>query len=69
MGEKLALVQLLESQEPEAEAVEAQVEQERSQMLQQRRAVESQTWIDARRNALLESGELYVSLDVVRGGG
>jgi peptidyl-prolyl cis-trans isomerase D len=67
VGDKLALVQVLERREPAAEDVDAEIEQVREDLLEGKRALEAQTWVDARRMALLDSGELFVNLDAVRG--
>jgi peptidyl-prolyl cis-trans isomerase D len=67
VGDKLALVQVLEKRDPAAEDVDAGIQQERDDLLERKLAVEAQTWVDARRMALLEDGELYVNLDLVRG--
>lgn len=67
VGDKLAMVQVLERREPAAEDIDAEVEQVREDLLKRKRSVEAQTWVDARRMALLDSGELYVNLDAVTG--
>jgi peptidyl-prolyl cis-trans isomerase D len=69
VGDRLALVQLLERQEADAAAVDAEIEKERDELLQWKRAAAGQVWVDSRRMALLDKGELRVNLDLIRGGG
>jgi parvulin-like peptidyl-prolyl isomerase len=67
VGEKLALVQVLETREPEPEAIEARLAATREELLNEKRSAQTQAWIESRRTALLAGGDLAVNLKVVRG--
>jgi peptidyl-prolyl cis-trans isomerase D len=66
VGEKLALVQVLERREPEASEVDPVVEAERTSLEQRKLDAQLERWIAARRTELTESDELFVELDAVR---
>jgi len=66
-GEKLALVQVLETRQPDAEAVEARIEETREELLNEKRRAQTEAWIEARRTQLLASGELAVNREAIRG--
>jgi peptidyl-prolyl cis-trans isomerase D len=66
VGEKLALVQVLERREPEAGEVDPLVEAERQSLEQRKLEAQLETWIAARRAELADSDELFVELDAVR---
>jgi peptidyl-prolyl cis-trans isomerase D len=66
VGEKLALVQLLERREPEASEVDPVVEAERRGLEQRRLDAQLEHWISARRAELSGSDELFVELEAVR---
>jgi peptidyl-prolyl cis-trans isomerase D len=68
VGDKLALLQVLERQMPEEADVEKAVEVEREQLQNQKLMLLAQNWINERRAALIESGELAVDLNRIRGG-
>ena len=68
VDEKLALLQVLETRAPEAEAVEARIEEVGQELLAEKRRAQTQAWLEARRTALLEGGDLTVNLEVIRGG-
>ncbi len=68
VGEKLALVQVLETNQPDTEAVEARIEETRAELLNEKRNAQTQAWIDARRSQLLASGELTVNQEAIRAG-
>jgi len=62
MGEKLALVQLLERQEPAPEEIEAEVAAERLKLAEQRRADLIDSWVLQRQAELAEQGQLSINL-------
>ena len=62
MSEKLALVQLLERQEPEPGEIEAEVEAERLKLAEQRRRDLIDSWVLQRQAELAEKGELSINL-------
>jgi peptidyl-prolyl cis-trans isomerase D len=66
VGDKRVLVAVLERSEPEAKAIEAEVEAERERLLQEKRRSQSDTWISARRAQLAEHGELRIDLSSIR---
>ena len=68
VGEKLALVQVLETKQPDTEAVEARIEETREELLNEKRRAQTEAWIDARRTQLLASGELTVNQEAIRAG-
>ncbi len=63
VGDKIALVQLLERSEPEPEEVEPRVSEKREELVLARRSARADTWLRRRRAALLEEGRLHVDLD------
>jgi len=66
VGEQLALVQLLERREPAREEVAPRVDDKREELLVAKRNTRASAWIDARRQDLVESGDLQVNLEPVR---
>ena len=66
VGDKLALVQLLEHQAARPEDIEAQLETERQSLEERKRTGQIQTWIAQRRTALLDAGQISVNLDPYR---
>ena len=62
---KLAMVQLLERQLPDAADIEQGIEAERQQLRSQKQTVLAQSWLNERRSELIEAGELAVDLSVV----
>ncbi len=62
-----ALVQLLERKDADPASLDALVEQKREELLQAKRNERLEAWIDTRREALMESGELVVDLEAIRG--
>jgi peptidyl-prolyl cis-trans isomerase D len=66
VGEKLALVQLLERREPGAEEIDPVVEAERRSLEQRKLDAQIESWLGARRTAMLDSEELFVDLESVR---
>jgi parvulin-like peptidyl-prolyl isomerase len=65
VGEKLALVQVLERQLPEDFDIEQGIEAERKQLQAQKRTLVAQGWIERRRRELTESGDLAVDLSKI----
>jgi peptidyl-prolyl cis-trans isomerase D len=63
VGERLALVQVLERKPADAEQVEAQLAMRREQLLNEKRDARTGAWLDRRRDQLIESGELQVALE------
>jgi peptidyl-prolyl cis-trans isomerase D len=62
VGEKLALVQLLERQEPAPEEIEAEVAAERLKLAEQRRSDLIDSWVLQRQAELAEQGQLSINL-------
>jgi peptidyl-prolyl cis-trans isomerase D len=60
--QKLALVKLLERNQPSPEEIAAQLETERQALLERKRNTLVEAWIDSRRSSLTSSGELLVDL-------
>jgi peptidyl-prolyl cis-trans isomerase D len=67
VGNEFALVQVLERKEPDAAQIDALVEKKREDLLSAKREARIGTWIEARREALMKSGDLVVNLQPVRG--
>jgi peptidyl-prolyl cis-trans isomerase D len=65
VSERLALVQVMEREPPAPEAVEERIEQELESLSAQKLDRLTNTWIERRRNQLLEDGELSVNLDLL----
>jgi peptidyl-prolyl cis-trans isomerase D len=59
---KLALVQLLDRRMPEDVNIEQGIDQEREQLLEQKRNLLAQGWLNARRKELTEAGKLMIDL-------
>jgi len=68
VGDKLALVQVLERQTPPEADDASAIEKEREQLRNQKLTLLAQSWLDERREALIESGDLAVDLTQIRGG-
>jgi len=66
VGEKLALVQLLERREPDPEEVEKQLEEERQKLSAGKLNRLTDAWVGQRRAQLADSGELVVNLEILR---
>ena len=62
VGDKLALLQVLERQMPEEADAEGGVAIERGQLRNQKLTLMARSWINARRAALIESGDLAIDL-------
>ncbi len=67
VGDKLAMVQVLERREPDETDVQKTADAIRDRILEQRRSGQAATWTNARREALYEKGALFVDLTPVRG--
>ncbi len=65
VGEKLALVQVLERREPGPDEVEPVVEAERRSLEQRKLDSQLESWLGARRTELLASQELFVNLEAI----
>jgi peptidyl-prolyl cis-trans isomerase D len=65
VGEKLALVQVLERQEAKPEEVAKQVDAERERLTTEKLDALISAWLNDRRAQLVESGELTVNLDLL----
>jgi peptidyl-prolyl cis-trans isomerase D len=66
VGEKLALVQVLETKQADAEAVEARIAETREELLKEKRRAQIEAWLEARRTQLIASGELAVNREAIR---
>jgi peptidyl-prolyl cis-trans isomerase D len=67
VGDVFALVQVLERKQPEPGAVDTLVEKKREELLEAKRNERIGAWIEARRDALVKSGELVLNLEAIRG--
>jgi peptidyl-prolyl cis-trans isomerase D len=66
VADKLALVQLLERKEPEAADVAKGLDDARKKLLDEKRMARTNSWVDARRDELIESGHLKVNLKAIQ---
>lgn len=62
VGDELAMLQVLERQMPEGADAEEAIEIEREQLQNQKLMILARSWINARRAALIESGDLAIDL-------
>ena len=67
VGNVFALVQVVERKEAEPAAVDALIEKKRAELLEAKRNERIGAWIEARRDALVKSGDLVLHLEAVRG--
>lgn len=67
VGDKLALFQLLERVEPDADEIESLAADEREELLERKRNAQINSWIESRRRALEESGEFSVNIAAIQG--
>jgi peptidyl-prolyl cis-trans isomerase D len=67
VGDVFALVQVLERKEGEPAAIDALVEKKREELLSAKRDSRIGAWLEARRDALVQSGQLVLNLQAVRG--
>ncbi len=67
VGDRFALVQVLEHQDPDPEQVEPLVEAKREELLQAKRNDRTEAWVNLRRQELTESGDLIVNLAAIQG--
>jgi peptidyl-prolyl cis-trans isomerase D len=63
VGDRLALLQVLERKPAAPEQIEAQVAARKEQLLNEKRDARTGAWLDRRRDQLIESGELVVALE------
>ena len=68
VGDKLALIQLMERVDPDEEEIDSLVEDERENMLARKRTAQLADWLDFRRKALEESGDFVVDLAAIQRG-
>jgi len=61
VGDRFALVQVVERSEPTEEQIDERVEAKREELLEAKRNLRTQSWLDAREAALRESGDLVVN--------
>jgi peptidyl-prolyl cis-trans isomerase D len=66
-GEGFALVQLIERKEAALAQIDALMEKKREELLTAKREARIGAWMEARRTALVESGELVINMDPIRG--
>jgi peptidyl-prolyl cis-trans isomerase D len=66
VGDRLALFQVLERQPADPATVEERFEATREQLLSERRDTRAEAWVSAKRDALLDSGDLIVDLEGYR---
>lgn len=66
VGDKFALVQLIESQAADPAEVEKRVTEVRQTLLTEKRNARAGTWVDRRRQQLLAAGELTIDLESLR---
>jgi peptidyl-prolyl cis-trans isomerase D len=64
----LVLIQVMEHFPPDEDAVEAAIDQERTQLASQKQQAYLSTWINQARAKLTEDGDLIVNLAAARGG-
>ena len=67
VGDRFALVALLERKDADPAQVDALLDKKREELLEAKRNTRTEAWIDARRDALMESGELVVNLEAIQG--
>jgi peptidyl-prolyl cis-trans isomerase D len=65
VGDKLALIQVLERSEPSEEEIAAAVAEQREQLLEQKRRSLSDAWLADRRSTLAAEGALSVNLELL----
>lgn len=66
VGDKLAMVQVAEHTRPDPETIAKEVEAERVSLRQQKLNLLVETWVNQRREQLVEDGELVVNVDLSR---
>lgn len=67
IGDRLALVQVLERQQADPDEIEQQLQAERERLRNQKMTRLLDTWVNERRNQLAKEGELVVDMDLIRG--
>jgi hypothetical protein len=68
VGGRLALIQVREHREPDAERLATAIAAERERLRQERRQARIGEWIDARRRALESAGGVHVNLAALEQG-
>jgi peptidyl-prolyl cis-trans isomerase D len=68
LADKLAMVQVLERVEPDEAEIQAQLEDEQTRLGREKLNRYLQAWIDARRDRLIEDGELVVNQQLLKRG-
>jgi peptidyl-prolyl cis-trans isomerase D len=63
VGDRIALLQVLERKPASPDQIEAQLDARQQQLLDEKRDTRTSAWIDRRRSELIESGELHVALE------
>src|SRR5262249_1946558 len=63
VGDRIALLQVLDRKPASPEQVEAQLDARTQQLLAEKRDARTSAWLDRRRSELIESGELHVALE------
>jgi len=63
VGDRLALLEVLDRKPANPEQVEAQLDARQQQLLAEKRDTRTSAWIDHRRSELIESGDLHVALE------
>jgi peptidyl-prolyl cis-trans isomerase D len=67
VGGSMALIQVMERFSPDADAVEAAVDQERTLLASQKQQAYLSTWINQARTKLAQDGDLIIDLAALRG--
>jgi peptidyl-prolyl cis-trans isomerase D len=65
VGDKLALVQLLERSEPDQAAIQAHLDEVRDRLESAKRDLRADDWLDAIRRRVVDAGDLHVDLDAL----
>jgi peptidyl-prolyl cis-trans isomerase D len=63
IGDRLALVQVIERKPAAPDQIDSRLEARRQQLLDEKRDERTTAWLDRRRDELIEAGELQVALD------
>ena len=67
VGDRLVLIQLLDREEPETATLDAALAGERIRLVNAKRNAFLQNWLEARRSALTDSGQLLVDSSIIEG--
>jgi hypothetical protein len=63
VGDRLAVVQVIERKPAAEDQIEARLDARRQQLLDEKRDERTTAWLDRRRDELLEAGKLQVALE------